>query len=101
MSSKGLPFTRIDELISRSLKSLNLEHTFKVYPIWKKWRELVGETIAEKALPDSLRGGVLHVSVETSVWMNELILQKSTLIQKIKEHLPEVPLEDIRFRLKK
>lgn len=99
MESKN-PFTPIDQILKKSLKDLQLEETFQVYPIWKNWSSLLGVTIASKSQPDYMMGKTLVVSVENSVWMNELQLQKNKLLEKINQLALDSPIADIRFRLK-
>lgn len=94
-------FQRIDAILAGTLKGLNLEEKFRVYPIWKKWGEIVGETIAQKAQPDYVSGQTLVVSVVHPAWMNELQMQKETILKKIAALGDKHPIQDIRFRLRK
>lgn len=99
MASKKLNLTRVDTLLKSTLKKLNLEESFEVYPIWKKWKQIVGPAIASKTEPSHIRGKTLIVSVKNSVWMNELELQKKNLLNKINSLNTESPVEEIRFRI--
>lgn len=101
MSPKKLPFTRVDELLKKTLKELNVEENFRVYPIWKNWKEIMTPAVAEKTHPDYVRGKTLIVSVVNSVWMNELEMQKNIILKRITDLKLEHPIEDIRFRMMK
>lgn len=101
MSSKKSPFERVDAILSGTLKNLNLEEKFTVYPVWKKWDEIVGKTIAQKAEPDYVSGQTLVVSVVHPVWINELQMQKEAILKKIRMMEKQPVINDIRFRLKK
>lgn len=101
MANPKLSFTRVDSILKENLKNLKLSDSIRVYPIWKKWKEVVGETIASKTHPDYISGKTLTVSVSHPVWMNELQMQKRTLLSKINSLKLDFELEDIRFRLKK
>ena len=100
MPPKKPDFKRVDAILSGTLKSLNLEEKFKVYPVWKRWDEIVGEAIAQKAQPDYVSGQTLVVSVVHPVWMNELQMQKEIILQKIRALGDKSSIEDIRFRLR-
>lgn len=101
VNSKKSNLTRLDTILSQCLKNLNLEENVRVYPIWKKWGEIMGETIASKTHPDYITGKTLVVSVTHPTWMNELQMQKRIILEKIRNLNLDFPLEDIRFRLKK
>lgn len=92
---------RIDELLQSSLSHLKLNDTFKVYPIWKNWAQIVGPAIASKTEAQYIQGSVLFVSVVNSVWMNELERQKNAILSKVAHFSPEIAINDIRFRIKK
>ena len=103
-NKKNLPlggFRRIDDILAGTFKNLNLEEKFRVYPVWKKWNEIVGETIAQKAQPDYVSGQTLVVSVVHPAWMNELQMQKALLLEKINSLDSSIDIRDIRFRLRK
>ncbi|MBI2340006.1 MAG: DUF721 domain-containing protein [Deltaproteobacteria bacterium] len=101
MTSKKPDFQRVDSILAGTLKGLNLEEKFRVYPVWKKWTEIVGETVSSRAQPDYVTGQTLVVSVTHPVWMNELELQKEILLSKINALDLATPIGDIRFRLRK
>lgn len=91
--------TKIQEILETNLKGLNLEG-MRVYPIWKKWEELVGTAVANRSQPDFVRGSTLVVSVTNSVWMQELKFQEPTLLQQIAKAGLDPPIQSIQFRLR-
>lgn len=92
-------FTRAGDILKSTLEGLNLHETFKVFPIAENWEKIVGSGVAQKATPDFVRGETLFVSVQTSVWMQELEMQKSTILGRIKELNLSTPITSLRFRL--
>lgn len=101
MTVKGPLFSHIKDLIEGQLKNASIQKSYKAYPIWKNWEAIVGPAIAQKTNPDLVRGKTLVVSVENSVWMQELQLQKNNILEKIRSLSLEHPIEDIRFRLQR
>jgi hypothetical protein len=75
-------------------KALNRHRLFEF------WAEAVGRDVAAHARPRVIRGSVLHVEVTDSVWMQQLHLQKSCLLEALNRRLGEDGLENIRFVLK-
>ncbi|NQV17042.1 MAG: DUF721 domain-containing protein [Armatimonadetes bacterium] len=63
------------------------------------WKKIVGKILAERTSIQKLEKKVLFVSVTNNVWMQELVLTKSKIIEKIKMVL-NVEIEDIIFFIK-
>jgi predicted nucleic acid-binding Zn ribbon protein len=51
--------------------------------VFGQWAEVVGEDIAEHAVPTSLREGVLGVSAESTAWATQLRMVQAQLLAKI------------------
>lgn len=94
-------FTSIQDILKTALKEIKCEETFKVYPIWSRWKEIVGETIAAKTEPCYVKGETLYVAVAHPVWMTELQATKKNLLDRLKELNLSEGITDIKFRLKK
>ena len=71
------------------------------YRVWKAWREVVGDKVAERAQPMRLKGGTLYVRVTSSSWMQELSLFKDRIVKGLNESLGKGVVEDIVFRIGK
>ncbi|MCX5895703.1 MAG: DUF721 domain-containing protein [Proteobacteria bacterium] len=69
--------------------------------IWDFWKEAVGPHIAQKARPEGIRNGILLVSVESSVWMQELGFLKEKILEKIHQKMGTSEIRDMRFKLGK
>lgn len=71
-----------------------------LHAVFLFWDEVVGEEIACRAQPTIIRGTVLWVEVGDPVWLQQLHLQRGTLLGEINRRLPsETKLTDIRFQL--
>jgi predicted nucleic acid-binding Zn ribbon protein len=51
--------------------------------VFGRWRAIVGEQIAERALPTALCDGVLSVTAESTSWATQLRMMQSELLAKI------------------
>ena len=94
-------FSKIDEILKNTLKNVSLEKTFKVYPITQRWEEIVGPHVASKTQPDMVMGDTLVISVVNSSWMNELQMQKKTILDKLESLGLAAGIKNIRFRILK
>ena len=63
------------------------------------WREAAGPLAAKYTRPGQLRRGTLEVVVANSTLMQELGFQKSALLTKLAELLPDEGIKNIRFRV--
>lgn len=60
------------------------------------WKKIVGNLLADRASIIKLENGVLFIAVSNNVWMQELVLRKTTLLNDIKNIL-HVRLSNIIF----
>lgn len=51
--------------------------------VFGQWADVVGEQIAEHAVPTTLRDGVLSVSAESTAWATQLRMVQAQLLAKI------------------
>ncbi|MEW6594214.1 MAG: DUF721 domain-containing protein [Thermodesulfobacteriota bacterium] len=90
--------------IGNLLGGLSLERKWSerlgLHAVFLFWNEVVGEEIAHRAQPTIIRGTVLWVEVGDPVWLQQLHLQRGSLLSEINRRLPsETKLTDIRFQL--
>ena len=69
--------------IFQFIRSQGFEKRLKQADVIRMWKEIVGETIAEKAKPERLSDGVLFVRVDDAAWRNELVYLSDDLKNKI------------------
>jgi len=91
--------TPVGSLMQSVLGDLGLESTAAAFEIGRSWPEAVGPEIAQHAKPVGLRGGVLEVSVDSSVWCQQLQLNRLEILAALRESLGEGAPEDLRFRV--
>jgi hypothetical protein len=63
------------------------------------WREAAGEAIAACSRATEVRRGVLQVFVEHSTMIQELGYQKSGLLERLAELLPDENIRDLKLRV--
>ena len=62
------------------------------------WKDAVGEALARRARPESVRGKTLYVRVDSSALAHELTLLKRQVLDRLSRSLGAPLLEDMRTR---
>ena len=88
---------RIGEVLSNSLKRLDLSFRLSEYGVWPVWDEVVGKTIAANAQPEKIRNGTLFIKVSSSVWMQQLQFMKDMIAEKLNQRLNREVVKNIFF----
>ena len=85
------------------IKEISQSHGFAArlweYRLQKQWKALVGEVVAAHTWPARIKFRKLHVAVDNSVWLHQLLYLKATLLENIQAQMEELQLEDIIFRI--
>ena len=86
-------------VLSGLAKRLGLQsHLFELR-LQQQWREIVGEPIGAHTWPTQVRYKKLYLIVRNSVWLQQLIFLKPTLLAKLNERAGTEMLTDIAFRV--
>ena len=95
------PLSPVNEVLSSLMAKLqmpgDIEAKGKVFLVWE---EAVGEA-ASFSQPFRFRGSTLLVEVTESVWINELSMRKTDIINRLERAVGEKVVEDIKFEIKK
>lgn len=76
-------FTSVDTVLKSLARSHGLEVRLFEYRLRTEWPDIVGETIAAHTRPDRIRFKKLYLLAENSVWLQQLLFLKPTLLEKI------------------
>ena len=63
----------------------------------KRWPEIVGQKIADRAVPIGMRAGSLTVQAASPGWANELQLMSVELLEAVRTHCPQLKVKRLRF----
>jgi len=63
------------------------------------WERLVGQTIAKHSYPESIRYKKLYLVADNSIWLQQLVFLKASILEAIHSILPELALTDIILRI--
>jgi predicted nucleic acid-binding Zn ribbon protein len=90
---------QIGTMMGQVLGELGLEAAAAAFQVGQRWEEAVGPDVARHARPAGLRGNVLEVVVDSSVWSQQLQLQRREILSALRELLGEAAPGDLRFRV--
>jgi hypothetical protein len=91
------PIDRVGDVLSHSLKRLELSSRLDEYGVWPIWNDVVGKTIAINAQPEKIRNGTLFVKVTSPVWMQQLQFMKQMIAEKLNQRLKREIVKNIFF----
>jgi len=89
----------VGTLVGQVLDELGLDVAAKAYRVGEHWSEAVGPEVARHSRPLGLRGPVLEVAVDTSVWCQQLQMRRREILAALAERLGDDAPHDLRFRV--
>lgn len=89
---------RAGSVLKQLLQQPGMGEQLSRHQAWLIWDQLVGEQIAARARPRRLRQGILEVTVDHPVWMQQLHMLKPTILEKINARIPNAGISDIYLR---
>ena len=90
---------RLGDVINDSLGSGFLGLAKEMVRVFEVWQDAVGEYAASKAVPESVKGGILTVLVESSVYIDHFGYFRKEFIEKVNKALGAPIVEDIIFKV--
>lgn len=77
--------------VDQAVKSLNAQKAVEFHRLKEAWLGAVGPVIAGQAEPTRIRGGVLHVTVSSPAWSQEIQMQQRLILGRLGEKLSTPP----------
>ena len=88
------------ELLAGLLDQHGIARELREHRILARWREMVGDTLADRTWPDGLERGTLWVRVKNSSWLHQLSFLRDDLVGQLNRELGDPPLvREIRFHV--
>jgi predicted nucleic acid-binding Zn ribbon protein len=86
-------------LVAGVLKDLRLEQRHAELEIIKVWNRLLDPNIASHAQPTGLRRGTLFVSVDSNVWLTEIVRYRyREILERLQTSFGSQCIKKISFR---
>jgi hypothetical protein len=91
----------INAALSLILEEYGLRDSLTIEKIRLKWQNVAGDLMAAHSIPDRIFKNILFISVDHSVYSNELSLMKDIIVKRINEEFNSNIIKDIRLETKK
>ncbi len=89
--------TPIGDIVKNVFAKIEQEKDFSQEEIDTLWNEIAGSA-AKHSVPVSIKNSILTVRVDSSAWMQELSLNKRTLLKGLKRKLGKDRISEIRLK---
>ena len=96
-SEEGL--VEVSLLLEGALKTLGVKGDFEKFKVEKKCRELLGEKFSKALTGVHLKGRIVQLEFNHSIWMNEMNFRKAELLLKLQKELPEIGIKTLNLML--
>ena len=95
---KRIEAETVGEIITRLLKAENLEEKFDEQRVAALWPDIVGQGINRYTVDRYVRCGVLYVTISSAPLRNELMLNRSRLVDRINDFIGKRVIREVVFR---
>ena len=85
----------LNKVLGKLIKDVGIESGVAIVALRRQWKRTVGEAIALHAYPDTIKGKVLTIIVDTPQWMHHLSFFKG----EISDKLERFDIKEVRFRI--
>lgn len=96
---RGSFFASVSSILTNIAPRFGMEAKLMEWRLRRHWLEIAGEQIAAHTRPDQIRFKKLYLIVGNSVWLQQLMFLKPTLLEKINEAAGSQLVSDIMFRV--
>lgn len=88
------------QLVPAVVEKLDLERRRAETEVFKAWRSLIDPTLTAHAQPTGLRNGTLFVSVDSSVWLAEIVrYRQREILDRLRSAFGPNLVRKISFRV--
>ena len=87
----------ISTAIKNAIQKAGIEKAIKQQEAVFVWPRVVGKKIGKVTSAEGVKKGVLTVKTNSSVWRQELQMQKEEIVLKINEKIGKQTIKEIKF----
>jgi predicted nucleic acid-binding Zn ribbon protein len=90
----------LSELLPSVEKELRLDRRLAETEILKVWNNLMDPNVAAHAQPTGIHNGTLFVSIDSSVWLDEIVrYRRREILQRLQHSFGREMIKKISFRV--
>lgn len=91
---------KVSDLMPRLLSDLRIDRRRAEAEVVKVWNHLIDPTVAMHAQPTGLRNGTLFVTVDSSVWLSEIVrYRRKEILDRLQHSFGKETVAKISFRV--
>jgi predicted nucleic acid-binding Zn ribbon protein len=84
--------------MSPILKRLGVRDGDKQMELYRRWNQVVGESVARNTQPVRFSKGILSVTVSSAAWLHNLTMMKPQILANLAREFGEGFVTDVRLR---
>ena len=88
----------VGDIINQFLRQEGLETPLNQYRLIERWRDVVGDSVANYTGEIYIRNQTLIVKIKSSALRNELMMMRSDLVKKLNNSVGAQVISEIMFR---
>ncbi|MBC8312660.1 MAG: DUF721 domain-containing protein [Candidatus Cloacimonetes bacterium] len=93
-------FTSAKKIIENLIRNISKNKFSREIKIGLLWSQAIGKILSQKAFVSKLEKDILFVNVTNNVWLQELVLNKLEILEKINKKLnPKEQIKEIIFSI--
>lgn len=85
---------KIGRGLGKLISELGLEDAVRESAVRENWGKLLGETLSDHLRPGPIRAGVLQISADSSVWLQQASFYRAELLEK----LAPLGIKELKFQ---
>ncbi len=99
-TARAVRARRADELVTRVLADFKIDSRRAEAEVVKVWNSLIDPNIVAHAQPAGLRKGTLFVTVDSSVWLSEIVrYRRKEILDRLQHSFGRNLIQKISYRV--
>ncbi len=90
---------KVDDLLQIFLDRIGRSDGAPYVGLFRGWRQIVGDQIADHAEPVDIRGSALIVEADHPGWVQMVMMSQSRILEQLKQHYPELAITGLHIRV--
>ncbi len=90
---------KVDDLLQIFLDRIGRSNGASYVGLFRGWRQIVGDRIADHAEPVDIRGSALIVEADHPGWVQMVMMSQAQILRRLKQHYPELAITGLHIRV--
>ncbi len=90
---------KVDDLLQQFLDRIGRSDGAPYIGLFRGWRQIVGDRIADHAEPVDIRGSALIVEADHPGWVQMVMMSQARILRQLKARYPELAITGLHIRV--